>query len=156
MQRLTISLDDALADALDEFLRNRGYQSRSEGVRDLIRAAMNKTADDGIPHPHCVGNFSYIYNHRVRALASRLSAVQHAHHELIASTTLVHLDHDNTLESVMLKGTTEAVLELANAIRAERGVRSGVINLVGVRPHDDHAEVGDHSHIGHAHLSPVI
>ena len=155
MQRITISLDDTLANALDEFLRARGYDSRSEGLRDIVREAMNKPADNQSRHPHCVANFSYIYNHRVRALASRLSDLQHAHHDLIASTTLVHLDHDDSLESVVLKGKTQAVLDLAHAITTQRGVRSGVINLVGVRPHDHHDHAHDHHHSGHAHLSPV-
>jgi CopG family nickel-responsive transcriptional regulator len=155
MQRITISLDHSLAEALDEFLRTRGYHSRSEGLRDLVREAMNKQAYEGTGHTHCVANFSYIFNHRVRALGRRLPDLQHAHHDLIASTTLVHLDHDDSLESVIMKGPTAAVLDLANRIGAERGVRSAVINLVGVRPHDDHGHVHDHDHSGHVHLSPV-
>jgi CopG family transcriptional regulator, nickel-responsive regulator len=155
MQRITISLDDQLADALDEYLRNRSYQSRSEGLRDLVREAMNKPGDQSIRHAHCVATFSYIYNHRVRALASRLSDLQHAHHNVIASTTLMHLDHEDSLESVILKGPTTAVLDLANRIAAERGVRSALINLVGVHPHDHHGHVHDHDHSGHAHMSPV-
>jgi CopG family nickel-responsive transcriptional regulator len=155
MQRITISLDDHLAGALDEYLRVRSYQSRSEGVRDIVREAMNKSTDESIRQTHCVANFSYIYNHRVRALASRLSDLQHAHHDVIASTTLVHLDHEDSLESVILKGPTAAVLDLANRIAAERGVRSASINLVGVHPHDHHGHVHDHDHSGNAHLSPV-
>lgn len=155
MQRITISLDDELAEALGEYLHSRGYQSRSEGIRDVIRESMNRLDDQGISHPHSVANLSYIYNHRVRALASRLSDLQHAHHDLIASTTIVHLDHDDSMESVIMKGTTEAVLSFANMIRAERGVRSAVINIVGVHPHDHHEDVQHHVHSGNAHLSPV-
>ena len=155
MQRITISLDDPFADALDEYLRVRSYRSRSEGVRDLVREAMNKPADHSNRHTHCVASFSYIYSHRVRALASRLSDLQHAHHDVIASTTLMHLDHEDSLESVILKGTTAAVLDLANRITAERGVRSASLNLVGVHPHDEHKHSQEHDHTGHAHLSPV-
>ena len=116
---------------------------------------MTQPDEVGARHSHCVANLSYIYSHRIRALASKLANFQHAHHDLIASTTLVHLDHDNSLESVMLKGRTDAVLAFADRVGAERGVRSTLINLVGVEPHDHHDHVDDHKHGGHAHLSPV-
>lgn len=155
MQRITISLEDELAEALDTFLHTREYRSRSEGIRDLVREAMTRPNEVSARHSHCVANLSYIYNHRVRALASKLADFQHAHHDLIASTTLVHLDHDNSLESVMLKGETKAVLAFSDRVGAERGVRSMVVNLVGVEPHDHHDHVHDHQHSGHEHLSPV-
>lgn len=155
MQRITVSLEEELGDALDTFLRARGYQSRSEGVRDIVRDAMASQTGEASGHSHCVANLSYIYNHRVRALASRLSDLQHAHHDLIASTTLVHLDHENSLESVMLKGKTSAVVQFSNRVRTERGVRSSTLNIIGVEPHDHHHGAHDHHHHGHAHLSPI-
>lgn len=155
MQRITISLEKGLADALETFLRARGYQSRSEGVRDLVRDAMAAQNEEDFSHSHCVATLSYIYDHRVRALASRLSDLQHAHHDLITSTTLVHLDHKSSLESLMLKGRSKNVLAFVNTMRAQRGVRSSVLNLVGVKPHDHHEQPHDHQHTGHAHLSPL-
>ncbi|WP_420382489.1 nickel-responsive transcriptional regulator NikR [Novosphingobium sp.] len=156
MQRITISLDDPLAAALDAFLQKTGYHSRSEGVRDLVREAMGRTANEQAVHAISVANLSYIYNRRVRLLASRLSDMQHAHHNLIASTTLVHLDHDFSLESVMLKGPTQSVRDFADKVRAERGVLSAMLNLVGVEAGDLHEHDHDHSHTGQKHLSPTV
>lgn len=148
MQRITISLEDRLAETLDEYLGVRAYKNRSEGVRDLVREAIDRHRNDASGHELSVANLSYIYNHRVRSLASRLSDMQHLHHDLIASSTLVHLDHDFSLESVMLKGPTARVRAFADAVCAERGVRSSVLNLVGVH--------SDHHPSGHSHLSPDI
>ncbi len=156
MQRITISLDDTLAAAFDEFLHHTGYRSRSEGMRDLVRDAMGRVANEQAVHAVSVANLSYIYNRRVRLLASRLSDMQHADHDLIASTTLVHLDHDYSLESVMLKGPTHAVRAFADQVRAERGVSSVSLNLVGVEPGDRHECEHDHTHTGNAHLSPTV
>lgn len=156
MQRITISLDDPLAAALDEHLKTTGYQSRSEGVRDIVRDTMGRHHNDHEVHRHSVANLSFIYDRRVRQLASRLSELQHAHHDLIASTTSVPLDHSSSLESVMLKGKTIALRQFADAIQAERGVRSVVLNLVGVEPGDRHEHKHDHSHTGHEHLSPTV
>ena len=82
--------------------------------------------------------------------------MQHAHHNLISSSTVVHLDHNHSLESVLLKGPTDEVRAFAAEVRAERGVHSGMLNLVGVDPGDEHHDPADHSHDGHAHLSPKL
>lgn len=156
MHRITISLDDPLAQALDAFLESAGYRSRSEGVRDIVRDTMGRHNNDTDAHRYSVGNLSYIYDRRVRRLASRLSAMQHAHHDLIASATAVPLDHSSSLESVMLKGPTMALREFADSVRAERGVRSILLNLIGVHPGDRHEHAHDHKHTGNAHLSPTV
>jgi CopG family nickel-responsive transcriptional regulator len=154
MQRVTVSLDEALAETFDELLRARAYQSRSEGVRDLIREAVERWRDERRDSDHCVANLSYIYDRQTRTLAQRLSEMQHAHHDLIAATTTIPLDHDHSLESVLLKGPTAKVRAFADQVRAERGVRFGAVSLVGVDRGDEHHHAGAHSHTGHAHLSP--
>ena len=156
MQRITISLDDPLAEALDQYLQTKGYRSRSEGVRDIVRDTMTRHHNETSTHRQSIANLSYIYNRRVRSLARRLSDLQHAHHDLIASTTLLRLDHDSSLESVMLKGPSISVRQFADTVRAERGVRSVALNLIGVTPGDRHEHKHDHSHTGHAHLSPAV
>ena len=37
MQRVTISIDEALGEAFDQLIAEQGYQSRSEAMRDLVR-----------------------------------------------------------------------------------------------------------------------
>ena len=154
VQRITISIGEELAAAFDAMLGARGYQSRSEGVRDLVRDAVERWERERPVETHCVAALSYIYNPRTRALAARLSDLQHAHHDLVAASTVVRIDHDSTLECVMLRGETTAVTAFADQVRAERGVRFGSLNLVGADPHDTHIHPGDHSHVGHAHFSP--
>jgi CopG family nickel-responsive transcriptional regulator len=164
MQRITISVDEELSETFDEMLRAKGYNSRSEGMRDLVRDAVERWREERRESRYCVGTLSYVYNRQTRSLAQRLSELQHDHHDLVAATTLVHLDHDHTLESVMLKGETQRVQAFADRLRAETGVKFGTLNLVGVEPDHEHARghVDDrghgaghtHSHEGHAHLSP--
>jgi CopG family nickel-responsive transcriptional regulator len=154
MQRVTVSLEESLADEFDELVRTRGYQNRSEAVRDLMRQAVEARRLEKGESRLCVANLSYIFNHHERDLAERLTEAQHAHHDLVLSTMHVHLDHENCLEAVMLKGPTPDVRAFTDQVRAERGVRYGNLNLVSVesgRTHKDHAP---HSHKGHTHLSP--
>lgn len=155
MERITISLDAALAREFDALIERRGYRSRSEAIRDLLREqleAARSSAETG----YCVANLSYVYDHHQRDLAERLTSLQHAHHDLMVATLHVHLDHDNCLESVILRGPTASVRAFADALMAERGVRHGQLNTVSVE-----VEESSHPHgyrprgrAMHQHLRP--
>ncbi len=155
MQRITISIDDVLAAELDRMARARGYESRSEAMRDIARATVERWRQDDSAAEFCVATLSYVYDRRVRALPERLSGMEHAHHDLVASSATVRLDHYDSLVSVMLKGRSAEVQKLADRITAQRGVRLAKLNLIAVEPGDAHDSEGSHHHHGHEHLSPV-
>jgi CopG family nickel-responsive transcriptional regulator len=125
MRRITISVDDELADTFDRLVKEKGYGNRSEAFRDLVRGALGEGRLKEGTAKHCVGALSYVYNHHERQLAGRLIAMQHEHHDLAVSTMHAHLDHDNCIETVILRGPTEAVLSFAQAVIAQSGVRHG-------------------------------
>lgn len=155
MERITMSIDEELAKAFDELIAARGYTSRSEAMRDLLRreVGVDRTRDSA--RTQCVASLSYVYNHHVRELAERLTAAQHDHHSLVVATTHLHLDHEHCMENVFLKGPTAAVRAFADSVRAERGVAYGQINLITVEPGDKHPLSAPHQHHGHMHLTPV-
>jgi CopG family nickel-responsive transcriptional regulator len=152
MDRFTISLDENLATAFDELIRDRGYATRSEAVRDILRAHLQHNRVQRGGKGSCVANLSYVYNHHERELPGRLTTIQHAHHDLTISTMHAHLDHDQCIESVMLKGTVQRVREFAEAIIAERGVRHGQLNLISVELSESHR----HGGTVHRHLKPHL
>ena len=144
MERFTISLDETLAQAFDRLIRERGYANRSEAVRDMIRRELTETRGSGQEEaPHCVASLSYVYNHHERRLAERLTDLQHHAHDVVVSSMHVHLDHDNCLESLFLRGHTDEVRAFAEKLIAERGVRHGTLNLIPVEdeaaPHHVHS-----------------
>ncbi len=153
MERFTISLDENLARQFDELIRQQGYQNRSEAVRDMLRQRLESERLRTEDAPHCTAALSYVYNHHERDLASRLTNLQHDHHDLTLSTMHVHLDHHNCLETVILRGPTAQVRGFAESLIAERGVRHGQLNLVPVDldVHDHHH--GEHAH-SHVHSHP--
>jgi CopG family nickel-responsive transcriptional regulator len=152
MERFTISLDEGLATAFDELIRERGYTTRSEAVRDILRTHLQESAERRDLKGACVANLSYVYNHHERELSERLTSIQHAHHDLTMSTMHAHLDHDQCIETVMLKGPVKRVREFADEIIAQRGVRHGALNLVNVELGAPHSHGG--STMSHRHLIP--
>ncbi|MCF8151939.1 MAG: nickel-responsive transcriptional regulator NikR [Burkholderiaceae bacterium] len=158
MERITISLDADLAAEFDRLIAQRGYRNRSEAVRDLLRAHLEQARPKTADASHCVASLSYVYNHHERDLAERLTALQHGQHDLTVATLHAHLDHENCLESVILRGPTAAVREFSDALIAERGVRHGQLNLIDVeldaeREHQHAYRTVGRSH-GHVHLKP--
>ena len=160
MERFTISLDDQLAAEFDALIARRGYQNRSEAVRDLVRGLLEQDRQAKKESGHCVANLSYVFNHHERDLAERLTALQHGQHDLTVATMHAHLDHENCLESVILRGPTTAVRAFSDAMIAERGVRHGQLNLVSVdvdAGHDHH-----HGYVPrgkartHLHMKPKV
>ena len=155
MERFTISLSEDLAREFDALIATRGYENRSEAVRDLIRSELEQQRRKRDPQAHCVANLSYVYNHHERDLADRLIELQHEYHDLCVSTLHAHLDHDHCMESLILRGHLDEVQAFSDRLVAERGVRHGQLNVVTVDVAHQHAHThGQQRGPAHTHLKP--
>jgi len=146
MRRLTISIDDGLADTFDRLTAEKGYENRSEAFRDLLRGELDRKRLQEGESKFCVGVLSYVFNHHERDLSRRLTAKQHEHHDVTVATLHAHLDHDNCVESVILRGPTAAVVRFAQSVIAEKGVRHGEFRPIPVDV--------DSGRRGHRHIRP--
>jgi CopG family nickel-responsive transcriptional regulator len=119
--RFTVSLPENLLDELDQRIIQGGYGSRSELVRDLIRGQLVEEAwdaDGGEVH----GVLTICYDHHQRDLKDRLHNIQHDRFVHILCTTHVHLDHDNCLETIILRGTPGEIEKMSLQIAGLKGV----------------------------------
>ena len=130
MQRVTITIDDELMTELDRIIAARGYQNRSEAIRDLARAGIREAAESLDQQRDCVAALVYVYDHAARQLSKRLADTFHDHHELSLASMHAHLDHDSCMEVTILRGATEKVRKFADHVIAERGVRHGRVVVV--------------------------
>ena len=124
MERITITIEDDLLAELDGFVARRGYQNRSEALRDLARAGMRQADPPGLD-ARCVGVLLYVYDHARRHLPDRLTNEFHDHHDLTVATLHVHLDAESCLEVALLRGAAGEVRHMADHVISERGVRHG-------------------------------
>ena len=121
-------MERPLLEAFDEHLARRGYENRSEALRDLVRAELARDAwDRGEP---AIATISLIYDHHhVRELLTeRLVEIQHEHGDRVISTTHVHLDHHHCLEVVLAKGPAHQLKRLADRLIGAKGVISGEVS----------------------------
>ena len=122
VDRFSISLPEPLLAELDRRVIRRGYASRSEFVRDLIRERMveDKWESDA---DRVVGVLTIGYDHHQRGLSQKILDVQHNRHVNILCTTHVHLDRDNCLEIIIIKGRPREIEQIAIQCGGLRGVR---------------------------------
>ncbi len=132
MERFTISLSDELAVEFDQWIMGRGYSNRSEAVRDLLRKEIATKSLSLDQATYSIATLSYVYNHHQRNLAERLANLQHESHDLVVSSTHVHLDNQDCLETIFLRGLTQRIRQFSNRLSAETGVRHSAVNYVPV------------------------
>jgi CopG family transcriptional regulator, nickel-responsive regulator len=141
MQRITITIDDTLVEEMDRLIKARGYQNRSEAVRDLVRAGLVATKSVANRSGECVASLAYVFDRKTRELPKRLANAFQDHHDLSVVTMRVALDHDSCMEVSVLRGPTKQVEEFAENVIAERGVRHGRLTVIPAA-----IETGRHAH----------
>ena len=142
MQRITITIDEQLAQELDDLVAARGYQNRSEAVRDLVRAGIVHT-DAEAKSKDCIACLSYVFDPSTRELPKRLARHFQRHHDMCMAT----MDRERVMEGCVLKGQAKVVQRFAEEVIGERGVRHGRLSLLPAS-----IEVTRHAHgDGHAH-----
>jgi CopG family transcriptional regulator, nickel-responsive regulator len=127
LSRTGVSLDEDLLKEFDQLITRRGYENRSEAIRDLIREAL--LADNVTSNKPVVGTLTLVYDHHVPHLSQKLTEAQHTAGAMILAATHVHLDHNYCLEVIIMKGRSLALQDLANRMLAMRGVELGKLVL---------------------------
>lgn len=120
--RFSVSLPDELLAELDRRVVNRGYASRSELVRDLIREILveDRWRDDAA---QVFGVLTIVYDHHEKDVATRIIHAQHSRQINILCSTHVHIDHRNCLETIIIRGTPPEIRDAALEIGGLRGVQ---------------------------------
>jgi CopG family nickel-responsive transcriptional regulator len=119
-----MSLDSELLERFDKLIEEQGYNNRSEAIRDLIR---NKLISESWKdsNEQTMGVFSIVYDHHHSNLSQELTEIQHNYVDIIVSSTHIHVDHDNCMEVVILKGHSDKILAISHALQSIKGVKHG-------------------------------
>jgi len=127
LARFGISIEKALLEKFDRSIKGKGYTNRSEAFRDLIRQELIKK--EWAEGKEVAGAITFIYDHHKRDLLNTIMEIQHDFQKVIISTQHIHLDHHNCLEILAVRGNSKEVLELADLLRAVKGVRHGTLSM---------------------------
>lgn len=147
--RFSVAMPEELLGQLDDYAARRGTaKNRSELIRDLVRDALIvEEVED--PDAQVLGTLTMVFNHHAGDLRDKLDGIQHEHVSEIISTVHVHVDHENCLEVILMRGTSRTVRSIADALLGTKGVSHGNL-VVTAAAECDHDHTHSHEH-GHAY-----
>ena len=123
--------DRVPVDLLGPWYRTTGWP-RSKAIRDLVRNRLAESELELGTSP-AIGVLAYVYGHDQPDLARRLMHLQHDACAEVVSSTHVHLDRQDCLEVLILRGPADRLRRLADALLALKGVRQGHLTLTPAR-----------------------
>ena len=126
--RFSVSLARDLARELDQMTAEKGYDNRSLAIADMIRAHLIEHRQQ-MGAGEIAGSITLVYDHHRHHLQDLLTDLQHEHREVIISSLHCHLDHDNCLEVLAVRGKSVAIKKLADEMIAAKGVKHGKLTI---------------------------
>ena len=129
IERVGVSVDKKLLSMFDQLIARQGYSNRSEAIRDLIRSRLS---EEQLAEPtiQAVAGVFLVYDHHSTKLSQKLVGLQHSHLLQVIASTHVHLDQENCLEVIILKGKVEEIEKLANSMTCLKGVKLSRMNIM--------------------------
>lgn len=127
--RFGVSIDQDLLENFDRLINERGYTTRSEALRDLIREALIEQKIDLRDETLALGSLTLVYDHHARNLAAEMGAIQHDFHANILSVMHLHVSHNDCMEIIALRGSADTLAMLANRLLSLKGIKNGKLFL---------------------------
>jgi CopG family nickel-responsive transcriptional regulator len=124
VERVGVSFEPELLSKFDKLIKKKGYDSRSEAVRDLVRKAIIESEVQTVKG-NVIGTITIIYDHEIGDVTNKLLHLQHHHHAEISSTTHIHMDEHMCLEVLVVRGKATNVKSLSDNIKSIKGVKHG-------------------------------
>ncbi len=128
LTRFGVSIDSRLIKKFDALIGRKGYATRSEAIRDMIRDSLVEEEWEA-EERETVGTITIVYNHHTRELEHSLADMQHKSFHKIISTLHVHLDAHNCLEVLVVKGKSREIKKIADRLIGTRGVKHGKLTM---------------------------
>ena len=128
ISRFGVSIEERLLKKFDRLISRKGYQNRSEALRDLIRESLvQEEWEEG--KKETVGTIAIVYSHHTRELSRNLTDMQHRYYQSILSSLHIHLDEHNCLEVLVVKGRGAEIKKISDRLIGTKGVKHGKLSL---------------------------
>jgi len=130
MPIISISLTSELLRKLDRFMKERGYSSRSEAIRDAIRDSLSEYELSRFKKGKVTATITVISEHERHNANERLMRLRHEHDEIISGNMHIHLGKTYCLEIFITEGDVRDILNFISKIRAMRGIHQVKYTMV--------------------------
>lgn len=148
LQRFGVSIESDLLESFDQLVSKRGYATRSEALRDLIRDALVQShVSASAEKKEVLGSLTLVYDHHANELTDQMADIQHRRHGMVVSVLHVHISQDDCMEVIVLRGKASEVRNLADSLISLKGVKHGKLFItVPGRQITNRHQPHDHPH----------
>ncbi|MEM1549864.1 MAG: nickel-responsive transcriptional regulator NikR [Candidatus Methanomethylicia archaeon] len=123
MTVVSITIPDELLSRFDEFIKTRGYYSRSEAFRDAIRSLLAEAEISKLKEGKIAATIMVTYDYNSRDIDLRLSEIRHEFDDAIIENIHRHVDQKYCLEILIVEGSNDRIMRLIGRIRGLRGIQ---------------------------------
>lgn len=131
VQRISISLPDAVYRELDEMIDERGIESRSKLITELITQAVTEHQEDKGDRI-MAGTITLIYDEAKGQLLQRLAEIERQHVDEVISSLHVQLENNHRMEVILVQGPAAKLRQIADRLVGSKGVRTGRLTLTSI------------------------
>lgn len=128
LARISVSLPQSLLDGLDQMVNDRGFDSRSQAICDMVSNQLNEYRSQQGSEV-MTGTVNLVYNHATPGLQNKLHDLQFDYIDEVISSLNVNLTHTNTLSIILLQGPADRLNQIADKMITLRGVVYGKMLL---------------------------
>ncbi len=125
--RVSVSVEEDLLERFDAFAEEQGFPTRSEAIKIVMRDAL--VQQEWVKGTHVAGAISLVYDHHKSNIVQKLLGVQHDFHHEVLCSQHVHLDHDNCMEIIVVRGTSVQITKLLKQLREIKGLKHIVLTM---------------------------
>lgn len=123
LARFGVSLEEDILNALDNFVIENNLPNRSQAIRHLIEK--NIAEKKWLCNHVVAGAVVMLYDHHKGDVTNKSNDIQHEYFDVILSSQHFHLNHDNCLEIIAVKGTANILTELSDKLIGIKGIIHG-------------------------------
>lgn len=132
VERISMSLSPKLLAEFDKSMVKAGFTHRSKAIQTALHSFVDEhNWMDDVPKSGA-GAIIMLYDNHLYNQDKKSTRIQHKYNDIISASTHLHLNNDNCLESIMVKGDVRRMKELANELSKNRGIKSLKFHFVNV------------------------
>jgi CopG family nickel-responsive transcriptional regulator len=120
---ISITLPNDLLKKFDDFMKARGYYSRSEAFRDAVRNLIAEADVAKLETDNVAATIMITSDYARRDVDLRMTEVRHEFDDVVVENVHRHIDDKYCLEIFIAQGKNERMLDLIGRVRGMRGIQ---------------------------------
>lgn len=131
VSRFSVSLEEELLTALDNYVKENQFPNRSQAIRALIEK--NTVEKKWQCNNLVAGAIVLVHHNSKKEVWNRSFELQTQYEEVVLSSQRFFIENDHTMEVITVKGTAHKLTELSDQLIGIKGIEHGKLIMSKVK-----------------------